>query len=144
MAGCGLHEGTPDNRIVPLAAILAIGVNTDGRREVLGLGLRLSEAETFWNEILRSFTCRGLRGVKLAISDARLGLKAASKVLDATFQCRRVHCMTNPLACLGKAHQTMVAPPSASPLPRSLPRRRMSSGVGWPTACGRAFPSWQR
>ena len=99
-----------DGRIVSLAAILAIGVNSDGRREVLGLGLGLSEAETFWTEFLRSLTRRGLRGVKLVIADAHLGLKAAaSKVLGATLQRCRVHCMRNLLACVGKAHQTMVA-----------------------------------
>ena len=99
-----------DGRIVSLAAILAIGVNTDGRREVLGLGLGLSEAETFWSDFLRSLTRRGLRGVKLVIADAHLGLKAAaSKVLGATLQRCRVHCMRNLLACVGKAHQTMVA-----------------------------------
>lgn len=81
-----------DGRIVSLAAILAIGVNTDGRREVLGLGLGLSEAETFWTDFLRSLTRRGLRGVKLVIADAHLGLKAAaSKVLGATLQRCRVH-----------------------------------------------------
>ncbi|MDQ2106742.1 IS256 family transposase [Azospirillum isscasi] len=99
-----------DGRIVSLAAILAIGVNTDGRREALGLGLGLSEAETFWTDFLRSLTRRGLRGVKLVIADAHLGLKAAaSKVLGATLQRCRVHCMRNLLACVGKAHQTMVA-----------------------------------
>ncbi|WP_188261095.1 IS256 family transposase [Azospirillum tabaci] len=99
-----------DGRIVSLAAILAIGVNTDGRREVLGLGLGLSEAETFWSDFLRSLTRRGLRGVKLVIADAHLGLKAAaSKVLGATLQRCRVYCMRNLLACVGKAHQTMVA-----------------------------------
>jgi len=97
-----------DGRIVSLAAILAIGVNTDGRREVLGLGL--SEAETFWTEFLRSLTRRGLRGVKLVIADAHLGLTAAaSKVLGATLQRCRVHCMRNLLACVSKGHQTMVA-----------------------------------
>lgn len=99
-----------DGRIVSLAAILAIGVNSDGRREVLGLGLGLSEAETFWTEFLRSLTRRGLRGVKLVIADAHLGLKAAaSKVLGATLQRCRVHCMRNLLACVSKGHQTMVA-----------------------------------
>lgn len=99
-----------DGRIVPVAAIIAIGVNTDGRREVLGLGLGLSEAETFWTDFLRTLTRRGLRGVKLVIADSHAGLKAAAaKVLGASLQRCRVHFMRNALARVGKAHQTMVA-----------------------------------
>ncbi len=58
-------------RIVPVAIILAIGVNTDGRREVLCLEIGTSEAEPIWSEFLRKLTRRGLGGVKLVISDAR-------------------------------------------------------------------------
>ncbi len=97
-------------RIVPVAAIVAVGVNAEGRREVLGLGVGISEAEPFWSEFLRSLTRRGLRGVKLVITDAHEGLKAAiSKILGATWQRCRVHFMRNALAHVGKAHQAMVA-----------------------------------
>ncbi len=64
-------------RIVSVAVIIAIGVNVDGRREVLGMDIGPSEAETFWTEFLRKLARRGLRGVKLVISDAREGPKAA-------------------------------------------------------------------
>jgi putative transposase len=58
-----------------------------------------SEAEPFWTEFLRSLTRRGLRGVKLVVSDAHEGLKAAiAKVLGATWQRCRVHFMRNALA----------------------------------------------
>ena len=57
-------------RIVSVAAILAVAVNTDGRREIIGMGLGPSEAETFWTEFLRGLKGRGLDGVKLVISDA--------------------------------------------------------------------------
>ena len=63
-------------RIVSVAAIIAVAVNTDGRREILGLGVGPSEAEPFWTEFLRSLKVRGLGGVKLVISDAHKGLKA--------------------------------------------------------------------
>ena len=97
-------------RIVSVAVIVAVGVNTEGRREVLGLTVGVSEAETFWAEFLRSLTRRGLRGVKLVISDAHEGLKAAiAKVLGATWQRCRVHFMRNALAHVGKAQQAMVA-----------------------------------
>src|SRR6202040_4172333 len=66
-----------NGRIVSVATIIAVGVNNDGRREILGLDIGPSEAETFWTEFLRKLARRGLRGVKLVISDAHEGLKAA-------------------------------------------------------------------
>jgi len=78
-------------RIVSVAAIIAVGVNSDGRREVLGMEIGTSEAEAIWTEFLRKLTRRGLRGVKLVISDAHEGIKAAvTKVLCATWQRCRV------------------------------------------------------
>jgi putative transposase len=74
-------------RIVSVAVIVAVAVNTDGRREVLGMDIGPSEAETFWTAFLRKLARRGLRGVKLVISDAHEGIKAAvSKILTATWQ----------------------------------------------------------
>ena len=64
-----------DHHIVSVAVIIAVGVNTDGRREVLGMTVGHSEAEPFWTEFLRSLTRRGLRGVKLVISDAHERMK---------------------------------------------------------------------
>ena len=76
-----------DHRIVSVAAIVAVAVNTNGRREVLGMTVGSPEAEHFWTEFLRSLARRGLRGVKLVISDAHEGLKAAAnRVLGATSQ----------------------------------------------------------
>jgi putative transposase len=90
-------------RIVSVAVIIAVGVNSDGRREVLGMDIGPSEAETFWTEFLRKLARRGLRGVKLVISDAHQGLKAAiAKVLHATWQRCRVHLMRNLLAHAGR------------------------------------------
>jgi transposase-like protein len=66
-----------DHRIVSVAVIVAVGVNTDGRREVLGMDIGASEAETFWTDFLRKLRRRGLRGVKLVISDAHEGIKPA-------------------------------------------------------------------
>jgi putative transposase len=86
-------------RIVSVAVIVAVGVNHDGRREVLGMDIGPSEAEPFWTGFLRKLTRRGLRGVKLVISDAHEGIKAAvAKVLHATWQRCRVHFMRNALA----------------------------------------------
>ena len=97
-------------RIVSVAVIIAVGVNDDGRREVLGMAIGASEAETFWVEFLRSLARRGLRGVKLVISDAHEGLKAAiSKVLNATWQRCRVHTMRNLLAHAGRQGRGVAA-----------------------------------
>jgi transposase-like protein len=86
-----------NGRIVSVAVIIAVGVNTDGRREVLGMQIGASEAETFWSGFLRSLTRRGLRGVKLVISDAHDGLKAAiAKILSATWQRCRVGLLKKP------------------------------------------------
>ncbi len=91
-------------RIVSVAAIMAVGVNADGRRAVLGMEIGTSEAEAIWTEFLRKLTRRGLRGVKLVISDAHEGIKAAvTKVLCATWQRCRVHFMRNVLTHAGKS-----------------------------------------
>lgn len=86
-------------RIVSIAAIIAVGVNTDGRREVLGVATGPSEAEAFWTDFLRSLADRGLRGVKLVVADAHAGLRAAAgRVFNATLQRCRVHWLRNALA----------------------------------------------
>ena len=97
-------------RIVSVAVIIAVGVNTEGQREVLGMKVGASEAEPFWTDFLRSLNRRGLRGVKLVISDSHEGIKAAvAKVLKATWQRCRVHFMRNALAHAGKTQRRMVA-----------------------------------
>jgi transposase-like protein len=97
-------------RIVSVAAIIAVAVNTDGRREIVGLHIGPSEAEPFWTTFLRDLVRRGLRGVKLVISDAHEGLKAAiHRVVSATWQRCRVHFMRNALAHVPKGQHTMVA-----------------------------------
>jgi len=92
-------------RIVPVAAIIAVAANTEGRREIIGLGIGPSEAETFWPEFLRS---RGLGGIRLVISDAHTGLKAAiARVFEATWQRCRVHWMRNALAHVSRGQHTV-------------------------------------
>jgi transposase-like protein len=99
-----------DGRIVSAAVIVAVGVNTDGRREVLGMDIGPSEAETFWTAFLRKLARRGLRGVKLVISDAHEGIKASvAKVMNATWQRCRVHFMRNVLAHAGRSGRRVVS-----------------------------------
>jgi putative transposase len=97
-------------RIVPVAVTIAVGVDGDGRREVLGMAVGASGAETSWRDFLRSLARRGLRGVKLVISDAHDGLKAAvTKVLRATWQRCRVHCGRPASAPAGKTRRRIVS-----------------------------------
>ena len=96
--------------VVSVAVIVAMAVNTDGRREVLGMTVGNSEAEPFWTESLRGLARRGLRGVKLGISDAHEGLKAAaSRVLGATAQRCRAHFLRNAMAHAGKTQRRIVS-----------------------------------
>jgi transposase-like protein len=99
-----------NGRVVSVAVIVAVGANSDGRREVLGLDIGPSEAEPFWTAFLRKLSRRGLRGVKLVVSDAHEGLKAAvAKILSATWQRCRVHFMRNALAHAGRSGRRVVS-----------------------------------
>jgi putative transposase len=99
-----------NNRIVSVAVTIAVGVNGDGRREILGMDIGPSEAETFWTGFLRKLARRGLRGVKLVVSDAHEGIKAAvAKIMHASWQRCRVHFMRNALAHAGKSGRRVVS-----------------------------------
>jgi putative transposase len=99
-----------NGRIVSVAVIIAVGANAEGRREILGMAIGPSEAEPFWTDFLRGLARRGLRGVKLVISDAHEGIKAAvSKIMHCTWQRCRVHFMRNLLAHANKSGRRVVA-----------------------------------
>ena len=114
-------------RIVSVAAIIAVAANTDGKREIVGLHIGPSEAETFWATFLKSMVRRGLRGVKLVISDAHEGLKAAiRRVVGASWQRCRVHWMRNALSYVPKGPaehgcRPPCARPSSSPIAKCQP-----------------------
>lgn len=96
--------------MVSKACVLAVAVNTEGRREVLGLAVGPAETAAFWKGFLRDLIGRGLAGVQLVISDAHAGLKkAVGQVLGASWQRCRVHFMRDVLAHVQKRHQSMVA-----------------------------------
>lgn len=100
-----------DGHVVALAVVIAIGVRLSGEREVLGVDVGPSEEGAFWQQFLRSLVGRGLRGVRLVISDAHEGLKGAiATVLQgASWQRCRVHFVRNALAVVPKGMQAMVA-----------------------------------
>lgn len=97
-------------RIASVAVIVAVAVNTDGRREVLGVATGASEAEVFWTEFLRSLADRGLRGVRLVIADDHKGLRAAARrVFSAGLQRCRVHWARNLLGHAAPKQRAAVA-----------------------------------
>lgn len=99
-----------DGRVVS-RAVVATGVAANGHREVLGCDVGDSEDEVFWTQFLRSLRQRSLSGVRLVISDAHEGLKAAvGRVLaGAGWQRCRVHFVRSALAKVSKSHAEMVA-----------------------------------
>ena len=97
-------------RVVNVATIIAMSVNREGRREIVGLHTGPIESETFWSEFLRQLLRRGLSGVQLVISDAHEGLKAAiSKLSGVTWQRCRVYWLRNALSYVPKSCQAIVA-----------------------------------
>ena len=98
-------------RIVSVAVVIAVGVNAEGQREVLGLDVGPSEDGAFWLRFLRSLVARGLAGVRLVTSDAHQGLKGAiaATLHGASWQRCRTHFMRNALALVPKGAQQMVA-----------------------------------
>ena len=131
-------------RIVSRAVIIAVGVNEDGKREVLGVATGASEAEAFWIEFLRSLADRGLRGVKLVIADDHKDLRAAARrVFNATHQRCRVHWMRNALAHAPAKSRAAVAAMLKTISARGKPRRRpKSSGRSSPMRSVRSSRSW--
>jgi len=105
------HKVRIDGRVVSQATVVAIGVTFDGERQVLGIDVGASEDRGFWTAFLRSLVKRGLSGVRLVISDAHEGLKAAiATVLSgAAWQRCRVHFMRNLLATVPQAMREPIA-----------------------------------
>jgi transposase-like protein len=100
-----------NHRVVSLAVVVAVGVTHEGERTVLGFDVGASEEEAFWLEFLRSLIKRGLKGVRLVISDSHEGLKAAVNIVFAgsSWQRCRVHFVRNVLAHIPKGDKAMMA-----------------------------------
>lgn len=105
------HKVRVDGRVISQATVVAVGVTSDGTRQVLGLDVGPSEDRAFWTAFLRSLVKRGLTGVRLVISDAHEGLKQAiSTVLTGTtWQRCRVHFMRNLLATVPQGSREAIA-----------------------------------
>jgi putative transposase len=135
--------------IVSVAVIIAVGVNSDGRRAMLRMEIGTLDAEPISTEFLCKLTWRGLRGVKLVVSYAHKGIKAAvSKVLCATWQRCRVHFARNVLAHAGKSGRRAVSAFIATAFAQKTPE---AASAQWRTAvdqlrpkCRSSRPSWMR
>jgi transposase-like protein len=105
------HKVRVDGRVISQATVVAIGVTSEGERQVLGVDVGPSEDRVFWTAFLRGLVTRGLRGVRLVISDAHVGLKQAiSTVLTgASWQRCRVHFMRNLLATVPQGAREAIA-----------------------------------
>ena len=120
-----------------MAVIVAVGVNSDGRREVLGMDIGLRSRDVLDGGPAQAGTSRA-QGVKLVISDAPEGLKAAvAGVLTATWQRCRAHFMRNALAHAGRSGRRVVSALSQPPSRRTTPRPHASNGAALPTSSGR-------
>jgi putative transposase len=100
-----------DGRIVNVAVLIAVGVNGEGKREILGVDVVTTEAGAGWLAFLRGLVARGLRGVQLAISDAHAGLRdaIAATLPGAAWQRCRTHFMRNLLTKVPKSAAGLVA-----------------------------------
>jgi transposase-like protein len=98
-------------RIVNVAVVIAVGVNAEGHREVLGFDVITTEDGAGWLAFLRGLVARGLAGTTLVISDAHAGLVDAvrSTLTGATWQRCRTHFMRNLQTRIPKSAQAMVA-----------------------------------
>jgi transposase-like protein len=105
------HKVRQAGRVTSVATVVAIGVSSTGERRVLGAKSGQSEDHQFWVAFLRALIKRGLKGVRLVISDAHEGLRQAiAKVMSgSTWQRCRVHFMRNLLSTVPKGAQDTVA-----------------------------------
>jgi transposase-like protein len=129
-------------RVVSVAATVAVACDAEGRRQIVGLHIGPSEAETSWAAFLESLVKRGLRGVKLVVSDAHEGLKATiARVPRATWQRCRVHWVRNALAHLPKAHSSMAA---AALRQAFLQAGQEGARQTWRHVAGQLRPRWPK
>ena len=100
-----------DGRVQSMAVVVAYGVRADGVRDVLGVAVEVQEDVDRWRAFLQDLVARGVRGVRLVVSDAHPGLKQAIRkvFVGASWQRCRVHFLRNVLSQVPKTAQAMVA-----------------------------------
>ncbi len=131
-----------NGRIVSVAVIVPVGVNSGGRREALGMDVGPSEAETFWTAFLRKLARRGLRGVKLVVSDAHEGIKATvAKVLTPRASGTACTSCAMPWPMPARADAASSPPSSPPHLLRTTPTLHERSGGRLPTSFAPSCPN---
>jgi putative transposase len=124
------------------AVVVAVAVNAEGRREVVGIDCGPTETEAFWTEFLLTLIRRGLGGVRLVISDAHEGLKAAiGRLFGAAWQRCKVHFMRNALGYALRHQHQMVA---AIIRTAFVQDDREEAGRQWRDAADRLRPRFPR
>jgi hypothetical protein len=122
-----------DGAIVPCALLKAISIGPDGKRSILGCSVQLSEAETHWRSFLQSLVDRGMRGIKLVVSDDHAGLKAARQAVLAGVSWQRgqfsISCRT-PWPICRRLPCERRSPPSSAASSTRMSLRRPSGGFG--------------
>ena len=100
-----------DARVAPMALMIAVGVNEQGQRRILGLALGSTENGAHWTDFVKSLVDRGLHGVQLAISDDHTGLRGAlrSVLVGTTWQRCTVHFARNIVGHVPKHAQPAVS-----------------------------------
>jgi transposase-like protein len=138
------HKVREAGRVISVATVVAIGVTEQGERTVLGAATGASEDHQFWTSFLRQLVKRGLRGVRLVISDAHEGLRTAiAKVLhEAAWQRCRVHFMRNVLSVVPKQAQDAVAAIVRTIFAQPDHASAMTSSTRSPGCSVRSSPRW--
>lgn len=87
-----------------MAVLLAYGINQEGKREILGASASLSEAEVHWREFFKQLQSRGMRGLRLIVSDDHAGMKSARKAMfpSVPWQRCQFHLARNAQSCAPK------------------------------------------
>jgi putative transposase len=95
-----------DGVVRSCAVLIAIGINSEGKRSVLGVSAKLSEAEVHWRDFLGSLQERGLHGVEFIVSDQHVGLRAAlqARFPSVPWQRCQFHFQQNAMAHVPKMH----------------------------------------
>ena len=131
-----------DDRVQSMAVVIAYGIRADGVREAFGLEVTPSEDLEHWRAFLQSLVARGVRGVKLVVSDAHPGLKQAiaEVFVGASWQRCRVHFLRNVLSHVAKSAQAMVATTVRAIFQQDSRQQAQAQLAAVCTALGERFP----
>lgn len=92
--------------VMSQAVLIAVGIDWDGRRQILAVEMANRESRSAWRDFLVGLKARGLRGVELVVSDDHAGLVAAigEVIPEAAWQRCYVHFLRNALDHLPRKH----------------------------------------